>query len=90
MPRTFSDRPTHEEYVDWYEDLLGDNLESGSAEQWFERVTDAGSRVLEGSEFWQAAAKNTEYLERELRGRSRWIPSPWIGTAAQEDWQENI
>ena len=57
MPRKFSDRPTHEEYVDWYEDLLGDNLESGSAEQWFERVTDAGSRVLEGSEFWQALQK---------------------------------
>lgn len=53
MPRTFSDRPTHEEYVDWYEDLLGDNLESGSAEQWFERVTDTGSQELEASEFWR-------------------------------------
>ena len=54
MPSNLSDKPTYEEYVQWYYDQLGDDLESGRAEMWYERVTDAGAQEMETSGFWKA------------------------------------
>ena len=58
MPSNFSDQPTYEEYVGWYDDWLGDDLESGNAELWYERVTDAGAQELQASGFWQTLQKS--------------------------------
>lgn len=53
MPSNFSDKPSYEEYARWYDDWLGDDLESGRAERWYELVTDAGITKLEDWEFWK-------------------------------------
>ena len=39
--------------MEWYLGKFEEDLDSGIAEQWYETVTDAGIRRLEGSEFWQ-------------------------------------
>ena len=53
MPYNSSDKPSHEEYTQWYNRWFEDDLESGGAEQWYEVITDAGLRRLEESDFWQ-------------------------------------
>ena len=42
----------------WYYDWLGDNLESGRAESWYEQVVDDGAARLEESHFWQTLQKS--------------------------------
>ena len=58
MPSTLSDRPSSEDYIEWYYGRFGDDLGSGSAEQWYEQVTDTGVPTLEGSAFWQELRKD--------------------------------
>ena len=53
MPNDFSDKPSYEDYTRWYEEWLGDDLESGKAEKWYELVTDAGIKRLQEAVFWQ-------------------------------------
>ena len=53
MTIDFSDRPSYEDYMQWYREQFEDDLESGRAEQWYETVTDAGLRRLEESDFWK-------------------------------------
>ena len=53
MPRPFSEKPsTVEEYIEWYTHLFGEDLESGSTEQWYDQVTTAGQDRVDGSIFW--------------------------------------
>ena len=53
MPGGVSDKPsTIEGYIDWYDDEFADDLNSGSAEQWYDQVAAAGKIELEGSAFW--------------------------------------
>lgn len=52
MPANPSDKPTYEEYTDWYYREFGVDLEDGSAERWYDGVTVDGIRELAGSEFW--------------------------------------
>ena len=57
MPSNFTfDKPSYEEYLEWWERQFHDQL--GEAEGWYDVVTDAGTAVLERSVFW-----------RELRAR---------------------
>ena len=48
-----SDKPsTVRAYTSWYEEEFGEDLESGSAEQWYDQVATKGKRELEQSRFW--------------------------------------
>lgn len=67
MPNNSSDKPSYEEYVGWYSDLLGDDLEGGVAEQWYEQVTDEGTRTWEASEFWRKLRSNLEAWEARFK-----------------------
>lgn len=60
MPVDSSDKPTFEEYTDWYSDWLGEDLQSGGAERWFDEITNDGVRTLERSEFWRMLQQNLE------------------------------
>ena len=52
MPSNFTfDKPSFEEYLEWYESQFNDPLEE--AETWYNIVTDSGLAVLERSEFWR-------------------------------------
>ena len=53
MPISSSGRPTHEEYTLWYEDVFLDDLQSGSAEQWYNEVAESVRQSLEQSAFWR-------------------------------------
>ena len=58
MPSRFTEKPSFEEYTDWYFENFEDDLQSGVTEQWYELVTDAGVQRLEGSPFWQELQVN--------------------------------
>ena len=51
--RSANERPSLEQYFEWYFDNLGEDLNGGQPEQWHKKVTDAGRLDLERSEFWQ-------------------------------------
>ncbi len=53
MPSDFEDRPSYEEYTDWYSKRFQDDLRDGLAKQWYEDVTDDSIQRLEESVFWQ-------------------------------------
>ena len=67
MPGDFSGRPTYEEYVEWYRYSLEDDLEAGSAELWYQRVTDAGAHELETSGFWQTLQESLKTWNTEFQ-----------------------
>ena len=58
MPSDFFDKPSYEQYTEWYSRWFQRDLEDGSAEHWYEMVTDAGLRRLEDSAFWQQLQAN--------------------------------
>ena len=47
-----SDKPSYEEYADWYKETFAEDLLDGSAEKWYDEVTHAGVAKLEQSDFW--------------------------------------
>ena len=48
------DKPTLENYADWYSDKVLIDLHDGGAENWYNIVTAAGCQSLEQSPFWTA------------------------------------
>ena len=54
MPSNSLDKPTYEEYPDWYYREFNLDLEDGSAERWYDIVTLYGTRELAKSPFWKA------------------------------------
>ena len=54
MPSDFNfDKPSYEEYTEWYEYRFHDNLASGNADRWHQMVTNDGKSQLESSDFWR-------------------------------------
>ena len=47
------ERPRLDEYLSWYEEQFGDDLNSEQPQQWYQKVTDVGRLELERSEFWK-------------------------------------
>ncbi len=46
------EKPSLEEYTEWYDERFQDNLQSGKAERWYDIVTDSGLRKLQTAPFW--------------------------------------
>ena len=53
MANELIDKPTYEDYTNWYNRKFQSDLDDGAAEQWYETVTDAGIIRLNNSDFWQ-------------------------------------
>ena len=67
MPTNDTDKPTFEEYPDWYEQKFGDNLLGGKAEQWYEKVTTRALHVWERSPFWNRLQTTLESSDTDFK-----------------------
>ena len=67
MPTNDRDKPTFEEYPDWYEQKFGDILLGGKAEQWYERATTTARHVWEQSPFWKRLQRTLESSDTDFK-----------------------
>ena len=66
MSTNFVDKPTLEEYPDWYSERFQDDLHGGSTRQWYEEVTDDGITRLKQSRFWQQLQESLNAWDKDF------------------------
>ena len=90
MPGGVSDKPsTIEGYIEWYDDEFADDLNSGSAEQWYDQVAAAGKIELEESAFWTTLQASLHDWNLTFRGGTRRLPT-FRNTATDPDRKEIV